>query len=83
MFYVYNDVKGYRHLSGLTQKQLADRVGLSRQSISNIETGVFVPSLIHCLKISKVLGASLDVLFWSTNYFYDYGDTVNVKVVDN
>lgn len=48
----------------LSQEQLADLVGATRQTISMIEAGKFNPSLQLCLSICKALGKTLDELFW-------------------
>jgi putative transcriptional regulator len=48
----------------LSQEQLAERVGVTRQTINMIESGNYNPSLKLCIEICKVLNSSLDVLFW-------------------
>ncbi len=48
----------------LSQSDLADRVGVSRQTISAIEKGDYNPTINLCIKICKVLGKTLDELFW-------------------
>ncbi len=48
----------------LSQEQLADLVGATRQTISMIEAGKFNPSLQLCISICKALGKTLDELFW-------------------
>ena len=48
----------------LSQEQLAERVGVTRQTIGMIETGKFNPSLNLCLSICRALGKTLDELFW-------------------
>ncbi|MDO5574538.1 MAG: helix-turn-helix transcriptional regulator [bacterium] len=47
----------------MTQKQLADEVGVSRQTINAIEQGEYNPTIKLCRTICKVLGKSLDELF--------------------
>ncbi len=49
---------------GLTQQQLADAIGITRQTIGLIEQGRFNPSLALCIQIAKALGKTLDQLFW-------------------
>lgn len=49
---------------GLTQQEMADRVGATRQTIGLIEQGRFNPSLALCIRICKALGKSLNDLFW-------------------
>ena len=48
----------------LSQEQLAELVGVTRQTIGMIESGKFNPSLQLCLSICRGLGKTLDELFW-------------------
>ncbi len=48
----------------LTQEQLADKVGVTRQTIGLIEAGNYNPSISLCIEICKALNKSLDELFW-------------------
>ena len=48
----------------LTQEQLADKVGVARQTIGLIEAGKYNPSISMCIDICKTLNKSLDDLFW-------------------
>lgn len=59
-----NRVKLARVEKNLTQEQLADLVGVTRQTIILIEAGKYNPTLKLCLMIKKVTGKSLDELFW-------------------
>ncbi len=59
-----NRVKGYRALQGdLTQQQLADKVGCSRQTIISIETSKFVPSVELALKLAAALNVKVEDIF--------------------
>ena len=59
-----NRVRHYRFLqSRMTQQQLAESVGVTRQTIIAIEKGSFNPSVKLALKISRVLGVSVEKLF--------------------
>ena len=49
----------------MSQKELADKVGVSRQTISAIEKGDYNPTIKLCIAICHVLGKTLDELFWS------------------
>ena len=59
-----NRVKLARIACDLTQAELADRVGATRQTIGLIEGGGYNPTLSLCLRIARVTGKSLDELFW-------------------
>lgn len=48
----------------LTQGQLAEAVGVTRQTIGLIEAGKYNPSLSLCQSICRCLGKTLDQLFW-------------------
>ena len=48
----------------MSQQELADAVGVSRQTINAIERGDYNPTIRLCLAICKKLGKSLDELFW-------------------
>ena len=57
-------LKGARAGKDLSQQQLADAVGVSRQTINAIEKGDYNPTIKLCLAICRVLGKTLDELFW-------------------
>ena len=48
----------------LTQEQLAEKVGVARQTIGLIEAGKYNPSISLCIEICRALNKSLDELFW-------------------
>lgn len=48
----------------ISQIQLAERAGVTRQTIGMIEAGDYNPSLKLCIAICKELGKTLDDLFW-------------------
>ena len=50
--------------AGFSQEQLAETVGVTRQTIGMIEAGKFNPSLQLCIGICRALGKTLDELFW-------------------
>lgn len=60
-----NRLKLARIASGLTQAELADRVGVTRQTIGLIEAGGYNPTLNLCLRLARETGKSLDELFWT------------------
>ncbi len=57
-------MKAARTAQGLSQSQLAAAVGATRQTIGLIEAGGYNPSLNLCIAICKVLGTTLNDLFW-------------------
>ena len=58
-----NKVKEVRIAKEITQQELADLLGVSRQTIFSIETGKYVPSTILALKIAKTFNKSVEKLF--------------------
>lgn len=63
MAHVQNRVKELRIERGWTQQQLAEAVGVSRQSINSIERNRYVPSLLLALTFSQVFACSTDEIF--------------------
>lgn len=57
-------LKAARAAMDLSQQQLAERVGVSRQTISAIEKGDYNPTINLCIAICKALNKTLDDLFW-------------------
>ncbi len=57
-------LKAARAAMDYSQQELADRVGVSRQTISAIEKGDYNPSIRLCIAICKEVGKTLDELFW-------------------
>ena len=57
-------LKSARAAKDLSQQQLADAVGVSRQTINAIEKGDYNPTIRLCLAICRVLDRTLDDLFW-------------------
>ena len=57
-------LKAARAAKDMSQQQLADAVGVSRQSINAIEKGDYNPSIRLCAAICRALGKTLDELFW-------------------
>jgi putative transcriptional regulator len=60
---ILNRVKDLRTARGWTQEQLAQAVGVSRQSINSIERDRYVPSLLLALTFAQVFGCSTDQIF--------------------
>lgn len=57
-------MKQARAAKGLSQQELADRLGVSRQTINAIEKGDYNPTIRLCVGICRVLGLTLNDLFW-------------------
>ena len=60
---VLNSITELRLRRGWTQQQLADAVGVSRQSINSIECNRYVPSLPLALAFARVFGRATDDIF--------------------
>ena len=60
---VHNRVKAFRTERGWTQEQLAERVGVSRQSVNSIERNRYVPSLPLALKFARVFERPTEDIF--------------------
>lgn len=58
-------IKVARAEKDMTQKDLAQAVGVSRQTINAIEQGEYNPTINLCRAICRVLGKTLDDLFWT------------------
>ena len=57
-------MKSARAAKDLSQAELADLCGVSRQTINAIEKGEYNPTIKLCKDICKALGKTLDELFW-------------------
>ncbi len=57
-------MKQARAEAGLSQQELADKLGVSRQTINAIEKGDYNPTIRLCIGICRVLDRTLDDLFW-------------------
>jgi len=57
-------LKSARAALDMSQQELAGRIGVSRQTINLIEMGDYNPTIKLCIAICKVLGKTLDDLFW-------------------
>ena len=57
-------IKSARAAKDMSQKDLAEAVGVARQTMNAIEKGDYNPSVKLCIAICKVLEKTLDQLFW-------------------
>ena len=58
-----NLVRQQRLMSGMTQQELADRVGVTRQTLLSIEKGKYTPSVALALFLAEVFDVSVETLF--------------------
>ena len=58
-----NRLKIERAILNITQEELAEKIGVSRQTINSIETNRFVPSTVLALKLSKLFGKPVIFFF--------------------
>ena len=60
---LHNHLKEYRAALGVNQQDMGKLVGVSRQTISQIERGDYSPSVMLALKIAKVCNATVEDIF--------------------
>ena len=60
-------LKSARALKDMSQKELAEKIGVSRQTMNAIENGDYNPTIRLCIAICKALDTTLDQLFWDDN----------------
>jgi putative transcriptional regulator len=58
-----NRLKVARAELNLSQAEVAERIGVSRQTINSIETGRYVPSTVLALKLAKMFAITVETLF--------------------
>ena len=58
-----NKIRVARAEARMTQQQLAEAIGVSRQTINAIESGKFVPSTVLALKIAREFGKAVEAIF--------------------
>ena len=58
-----NNIRVERAIKNITQADLAELIGVSRQTINTIESNKYVPSTILALKIARVFGKALEQVF--------------------
>ncbi|MBW4629165.1 MAG: helix-turn-helix domain-containing protein [Brasilonema octagenarum HA4186-MV1] len=61
---ICNNLKSIRTRLGMSQQDLANLAGVTRQSISGVESGQYAPSVTICLRLAKALGCQVEDLFW-------------------
>ena len=58
-----NNIRVERAILRMTQQQLAEKIGVTRQTINAIEAGKYVPSTVLALKMAEVFGKSVNDVF--------------------
>jgi len=59
-----NRIKELRGELGLTQAELAERVGVTRKTVNTVENNVFTPSALLAIKLAQALNVPVEQLFW-------------------
>ena len=59
-----NRLKERRGELGLTQVELAERVGVTRKTVNTVENSIFTPSTTLAIKLAAALGLTVEQLFW-------------------
>ena len=59
-----NSLKERRAGLGMTQAELAEKVGVTRKTVNTVENGVFTPSATLALKLAAALSVPVELLFW-------------------
>lgn len=63
-----NKIAQYRAINSISQQELADAIGVSRKTISTVETSRFVPSVIIALKIANYFQVNVEDIFSLNKY---------------
>ena len=58
-----NNIRIERAILNITQQQLAEQIGVSRQTINAMESNKYVPSTVLALKIAKLFGKPVEEIF--------------------
>ncbi len=58
-----NSIRVFRAERRMTQQQLAEAVGVSRQTVNAIESGRFIPSTVLALKVARLFGKPVEDIF--------------------
>jgi len=58
-----NSIKVQRAIHNLTQQDLAEKIGVSRQTINALEAGKYVPSTVLSLKLAKLFSKTVNEIF--------------------
>ena len=72
-----NNIRVERAILRMTQAQLAERIGVSRQTINAIEAAKYVPSTVLALKMSEIFGKPVNEIFQLEAGYGPYSHTVS------
>lgn len=74
---MHNNIAQYRKILNVTQQELADKIGIKRTSLSQIENGVYNARAATMVKISEVLKVPLGDLFFTDDVYNNKTITVH------
>lgn len=75
ILFVEDRIKTLREKSGMTQSELAKRIGVSRSSVNSWEMSLSTPSSIYLVELSKIFGVS-------TDYLLSLDDGIKIDITD-
>jgi AbrB family looped-hinge helix DNA binding protein len=70
----FSRLKMFRTESGLTQEELAEKIGVSRQAVAKWERGESIPDVESCIKLAGIYGTTVDMLVHSLGTQVHTGD---------
>ena len=70
----FSRLKRYRTESGMTQEELAEKLGVSRQAVAKWERGESIPDIDSCMKLADIYGTTVDMLVRSIGKQEHTGD---------
>ena len=75
ILFIADRIKTLREKAGLTQKQLAKRLGISRSEVNSWEMSLSTPSSIYLVELSRIFGVS-------TDYLLSLDDRMKIDITD-
>jgi DNA-binding XRE family transcriptional regulator len=64
-----NNIAKYRKVLNMTQQELADKIGIKRTSLSQIENGVYNPRATTMIKLAESLNVPIGDLFYTSDVY--------------
>ena len=71
---VFSNLKMFRIKEGLTQENLAEKLGVSRQAVAKWERGETLPDIENCIALAEIFGVTVDMLVRNINEPAQTGD---------